>query len=173
MSPKPKTIDDYLAPLSSEKRVALENLRTAIQSAAPKAQECISYGIPAFRIDGRLLVAFGAAANHCAFYPGAYPITAHRGELEAYDTSKGTIRFQARSPLPAKLVRKLVKARIAEHAARQPVAARGASSIRARALSGIRVGLSARHQMQRSGAGDARGRAGNVGFGPPPQEGTP
>ena len=173
MSPKPKTIDDYLAPLRSEKRVALENLRTAIQSASPKAQECISYGIPAFRIDGRLLVAFGAAANHCAFYPGAYPITAHRGELEAYDTSKGTIRFQARSPLPAKLVRKLVKARIAEHAARQPVAARGASSIRARALSGIRVGLSARHQMQRSGAGDARGRAGNVGFGPPPQEGTP
>src|SRR6266487_3449451 len=164
MSPKPKTIDDYLAPLRSEKRVALENLRTAIQSAAPKAQECISYGIPAFRIDGRLLVAFGAAANHCAFYPGAYPITAHRGELEAYDTSKGTIRFQARSPLPAKLVRKLVKARIAEHAARQPVAARGASrSIRARALSGIRVGLSARHQMQRSGAGDARGRAGDVG----------
>jgi len=121
----PPTIDEYVAPLSNEKRGALEKLRRAIQSAAPKAQECISYGIPAFRLDGRLLVAFGAAANHCAFYPGAYPIKAHKGELEAYSTSKGTIRFPARSPLPAKLVRNLVKARIAEHASRKPTAACG------------------------------------------------
>jgi uncharacterized protein YdhG (YjbR/CyaY superfamily) len=126
MSAKPQTIDEYLAPLSKEKRTALGKLRRAIRSAAPKAQECISYGIPAFRLDGRLLVAFGAAANHCAFYPGAHPIKAHKGELEAYGTSKGTIRFPARSPLPAKLVRKLLKTRIAEYAARQPVAARGA-----------------------------------------------
>jgi uncharacterized protein YdhG (YjbR/CyaY superfamily) len=125
MPRKPQTIDEYLAPLSNEKRGALERLRRAIRSAAPKAQECISYEIPAFRIDGRLLVAFGAAANHCAFYPGAYPIKAHKGELEAYGTSKGTIRFPVRSPLPAKLVRKLVKARISEHAARKPAAARG------------------------------------------------
>ena len=125
MSGKPQTIDEYLAPLSSEKRGALEKLRRAIRSAAPRAQECISYGIPAFRIDGRLLVAFGAASNHCAFYPGAYPIKAHKGELEAYDTSKGTIRFSARSPLPAKLVRKLVKARISEYGSRKPPAARG------------------------------------------------
>jgi uncharacterized protein YdhG (YjbR/CyaY superfamily) len=127
MPRKPQTIGEYLAPLSSEKRGALEKLRRAIRSAAPRAQECISYGIPAFRIDGRLLVAFGAAANHCAFYPGGYPIAAHKGELEAYDTSKGTIRFPVRSPLPAKLVRKLVKARIAEHASRKPTAARGKS----------------------------------------------
>ena len=69
MSTKPKTIDDYLVSLSKEKRAALENLRRAIKSAAPKAEECISYNIPAFRLAGRLLVAFGAAANHCAFYP--------------------------------------------------------------------------------------------------------
>jgi uncharacterized protein YdhG (YjbR/CyaY superfamily) len=125
MPRKPQTIDEYLAPLSTEKRGALEKLRRAIRSAAPRAQECISYGIPAFRIDGRLLVAFGAAANHCAFYPGAYPITAHKGELEVYGTSKGTIRFPARSPLPAKLVRKLVKARISEDSSRKPAAARG------------------------------------------------
>ncbi len=62
-------------------------------------------------------MAFGAAANHCAFYPGAFPIEAHKDELKAYDTSKGTIRFQADSPLPAALVRKLVKTRIAEKAA--------------------------------------------------------
>ena len=71
-------------------------------------------------------IAFGAAANHCAFYPGSRPVEAHKDELEAYDTSKGTISFQADSPLPVTLVRKLVKTRIAEHAARQPVAAGGA-----------------------------------------------
>jgi uncharacterized protein YdhG (YjbR/CyaY superfamily) len=68
-------------------------------------------------------VAFGAAANHCAFYPGAHPVEAHKEELKAYDTSKGTIRFRADRPLPASLVRKLVRTRIAERAARRPVAA--------------------------------------------------
>ncbi len=126
MSVKPRTIDEYLEPLSNEKRAALEQLRRAIKSAAPKAEECISYQIPAFRFGGRLLVAFGAAANHCAFYPGAYPVKAHKDELKAYDTSKGTIRFQADSPLPATLVRKLVKTRMAEHARQQPVAVHGA-----------------------------------------------
>jgi uncharacterized protein YdhG (YjbR/CyaY superfamily) len=126
MSAKPKTIDEYLAPLSNEKRTALEKLRRAIKSAAPKAEECISYSIPAFRLRGRLLVAFGAAANHCAFYPGAFPVEAHKDELTAYDTSKGTIRFQADNPLPAMLVRKLVKTRIAEKAAQQRSAADGA-----------------------------------------------
>ena len=122
MSPKPRTIDEYLAPLSSQKRAALEKLRRAIKSAAPKSEECISYQIPAFRLGGRLLVAFGAAANHCAFYPGAFPLEAHKGEVKSYDTSKGTIRFRPDSPLPATLVRKLVKTRIAQYAARRPVA---------------------------------------------------
>ena len=63
-------------------------------------------------------MAFGAAANHCAFYPGAV-VEAHKRELKGYDTSKGTIRFQADKPLPATLVRKLVRVRIAENAARQ------------------------------------------------------
>ena len=124
---RPQTIDEYLVPLSNEKRAALENLRRAIKSAAPRAEECISYGVPAFRLDGKLLVAFGAAAKHCAFYPGAFPIKAHKDELKDYDTSKGTIRFQADSPLPATLVRKLVKTRMAEHASRKPVAGSGAT----------------------------------------------
>jgi uncharacterized protein YdhG (YjbR/CyaY superfamily) len=117
MSAKPRTIDEYLAPLSNEKRAALQKLRKAISSAAPKAEECISYQLPSFRLGGKMLVAFGAAANHCAFYPGAYPVATHSKELKAYDTSKGTIRFQADSPLPPTLVRKLVKTRIAEYAA--------------------------------------------------------
>jgi uncharacterized protein YdhG (YjbR/CyaY superfamily) len=122
MSRKPLTIDEYLAPLSDEKRAALQKLRRAIRSAAPGAEECIRYGIPAFRLRGRLLVAFGAAVKHCAFYPGAHPVRAHRDELEAYDTSKGTVRFRPDRPLPAALVRKLVKTRVAERAARRPVA---------------------------------------------------
>ena len=119
MSPKPQTIDEYLAALSPDNRGALEKLRKAIKAAAPKAEECISYQIPAFRLKGRLLVAFGAATKHCAFYPGSLPVEMHKDELKAYDTSKGTIRFPADSPLPAALVRKLVKTRIAERAAKR------------------------------------------------------
>jgi uncharacterized protein YdhG (YjbR/CyaY superfamily) len=117
MPAKPKSVDDYLAPLSSEKRAALEKLRRTIRAAAPAADECISYGIPAFRLDGKLLVAFGAAARHCAFHAGAFPVRAHRRELKPYDASKGTIRFQPDRPLPAALVRKLVRARVEERAA--------------------------------------------------------
>jgi uncharacterized protein YdhG (YjbR/CyaY superfamily) len=116
MADKPKTIDEYLAALSDDKRAALEKLRKAIRAAAPKAEECISYRLPAFRLNGKMLVAFGAAANHCAFYPmSSSTVAAHKDELKDYDTSKGTIRFQADHPLPAALVRKLVKARIAEN----------------------------------------------------------
>ena len=123
MKAKPQTIDEYLAALTNEMRAALEKLRRAIKSAAPKAEECISYQIPTFRLDGRMLVSFGAWANHCAFYAGVHPMQVHKDELKAYDSSKGTIRFQANSPLPVALVRKLVKTRIAARATKQPVAA--------------------------------------------------
>ncbi|HEV7505750.1 MAG TPA: DUF1801 domain-containing protein [Thermoanaerobaculia bacterium] len=122
MAAKAKTIDEYLASLSDEHRAALAKLRRDIKAAAPEAEECISYAIPGFRLNGRLLVSFGDAKNHCAFYPGAYPLEALKDELAGYDTSKGTLRFPADHPLPAPLVRKLVKARIAEHAVKYPVA---------------------------------------------------
>jgi uncharacterized protein YdhG (YjbR/CyaY superfamily) len=109
------TIDEYLGALPTDKRAALHWLRRQIQAAAPGAEECISYGIPAFRLDGTLLVHFGAAARHCAFYAGTV-IEDHARELAGYDTSKGTIRFQPDAPLPAALVRKLVKAQIARRA---------------------------------------------------------
>ena len=115
MSAKPKTTDDYLTGLDIEKRTALEKLRQAIKAGAPKAEECISYGIPGFRLNGRLLVSFGGARNHCAFYPGAYPLEVHRNELKSYDTAKGTIRFSAQNPLPGALVRKLVRTRVAQY----------------------------------------------------------
>ena len=120
MSAKPKTVDECLARVSPEKRAALENLRKTIQAAAPAAEECVSYGLAAFRLDGNPLVAFGATAKHCSFYPMSdTTVAAHRDLLANFDTSKGTIRFAPEQPLPAALVRKLVKARIAENAARR------------------------------------------------------
>ena len=112
---KPKTIDEYFANVGPDYRKTLQKLRQTIQAAAPKAEECISYGIPAFRLDHRFLVFFGAWANHCAFYPGsAATLKNFRNELRNFQTSKGTIHFSPDKPLPAALVRKLVKTRIAE-----------------------------------------------------------
>lgn len=125
MSPKPETVDEYLAPLSPEKRAALEKLRRDIRAAAPGAEECISYQVPAFRLQGKMLVWFAAAKSHCAFYPGAV-VEDMKDELAGYDISKGTIRFQPDEPLPASLVRKLVQARIGNNALSKPPSKRGA-----------------------------------------------
>lgn len=115
--PDATTIDQYLAALPADQREALTQLRKVIRAAAPKAEECISYRIPAFRLDG-MLVAFGATPRHCAFFPmSATTVADFRDELKDYETSKGTIRFQPTRPLPAALVRKMVKARIAENRA--------------------------------------------------------
>ena len=112
---KPETFDECLAAFSDDKRAALEKLRKTIKAAAPKAEECISYGLAAFRQDG-MLVGFGATSKHCAFYlMSSTTVAAHKAELADYDTSTGTIRFPADEPLPAALVRKLVQARIAEN----------------------------------------------------------
>jgi uncharacterized protein YdhG (YjbR/CyaY superfamily) len=112
----PATVDEYLAGVPDDKRAALEALRATIRAAAPKAEECISYRIPTFRLNG-MLVAFGATAKHCALYLLSAATVADFAEaLDGYDTSKGTIRFRPDRPLPAALVRKLVKARIAENA---------------------------------------------------------
>lgn len=108
-----RTFDGYLAALSVDKRAALERLRKAIRAAAPEAEECISYGVPAFRLNGRFLVALGAGAKHCSFYPGS-AVQAFGTHLKGYETSKGTVRFQPGKPLPGSLVKKLVKARIAK-----------------------------------------------------------
>ena len=122
MKTKPATIDAYLQTLSDDTRAALEKLRKTIGSTAPTAEECISYGIPAFRLHG-MLVGFGATAKHCSFYlMSSSTVEAHAEELRSYDTSKGTIRFPADKPLPVALVRKLVKARIAENMSRKELA---------------------------------------------------
>ena len=118
--PKATTFDEYLAALDGGKRAALEKLRKTIRAAAPRAEEYIGYGLAAFRLDGKPLVALGASATHCAFYPmNGTTVAAFKSELKGYETAKGTIRFQEGKPLPAALVRKIVKARIAENAAKR------------------------------------------------------
>jgi len=113
---KPRTIDEYLAQVQVDQQMVLEKLRQTILAVAPGAEECISYGVPAFRLNGRSLVFFGAWANHCALYPGSSAtLKKFRNELRDFQVSKGTIRFSTGEPLPAALVRKLVKARIAEN----------------------------------------------------------
>src|SRR5436190_8866851 len=112
---KRKTINDYLEGVSARQRKALQKIREAIHAAAPNAEECINYGIPAFRLNGRSLVFFGAWANHCALYPGSSAtLKKFRNELRDFQTSKGTLRFSPDNPLPVALVKKLVKARVAQ-----------------------------------------------------------
>ena len=112
------TVEDYLAEVSPEARATLEKLRQTIKSVVPGAVEVISYQVPTFKLDGRMLVSYAAFKNHCSFFPGAAPIKAHEDELKSYQTSKGTIRFATGKPLPAALVKKLVKTRIKANEAR-------------------------------------------------------
>jgi uncharacterized protein YdhG (YjbR/CyaY superfamily) len=106
-----------IAAVSEDQRAAIEKLRKTIKAMAPRAEERISYQLAAFRLDGRMLVAFGATPSHCAFYlMSSSTLEAFEDELTGYDTSKGTIRFQPDKPLPVALMRKLVTARIAENA---------------------------------------------------------
>lgn len=114
MRAKAKTVAQYFRSLSPDKRAALMKIRRAVKAAAPRAKERISYQIPAFTLDGRVLVWYAAMASHCSFFPGAYAVKALKKELKPYRTSKGTVRFSCEKPLPATLVRKLVKARIAD-----------------------------------------------------------
>ena len=110
-----KGVTAYLATVPVDARTALQRLRNAIRAAAPGAEEGFSYGLPAFKLDGRSLVCYSAPKRHCSFYPmSAAVISANAKDLRGYDTSKGTIRFPANKPLPLALVRKLVRARIEE-----------------------------------------------------------
>jgi uncharacterized protein YdhG (YjbR/CyaY superfamily) len=116
MKQKPATIDEYLASVKPDQRAALQKLRQTIHAAASTAEECISYGIPAFRLNGRSLVFFGAWANHCSFYPGSSStLKKFQSDLKRFQITKGTIRFSPDNPLPLALVKKLVKARMAEN----------------------------------------------------------
>src|SRR5687767_34675 len=109
MAAKPKSIDDYLATVSADKRAALQKTRAAIKAAAPKAVEGFSYGLPAFLIDGKAIAGFAAGKDHCAYYPmSGSVVAALQDELAKFETSKGSIRFAPIKPLASALIKKLV-----------------------------------------------------------------
>ncbi len=110
----PKTIDELIARAAPEQRPALETLRKQIRAVVPGAVECISYGQAGFRVGGKAVVWFGAARKHVSLFPGAV-VEQFAKELRGFDTSKGTVRFQPDRPLPAALVKKIVRAGVAAH----------------------------------------------------------
>src|SRR5882672_11057602 len=111
----PKNVDEYLAAVPVPARGTLKKIRAVIRSAAPEATETISYGMPAFKYQGSSLMWFAAFSGHCSLFPTAAVIRAFKDELKAFETSKGTIRFPVDKPLPASLLKKMVKARVAQN----------------------------------------------------------
>jgi len=116
----PKTVEEYLAAVPEPARATLEKMRAVIRSVVPpETTEAISYGMPIFKYLGGL-VAIAAFKDHCSFFPmSAGLIAEHKDELKSYQTAKGTIRFPVDKPMPAALVKKFVKARIAQNEARK------------------------------------------------------
>ena len=114
-----KDVDAYLADVKPDFRAALQGLRALIRDVAPEALEVISYGIPCYKLNGPL-VSFGAAAKHCAFY-GMSPkvLETFAEDLSGFSTSPGTIRFTPEHPLPEKILRAIITARMAENAAKK------------------------------------------------------
>ena len=117
--PVPKTVDEYLERVPEPARTTLEKLRATIRSVVPaEATEAISYGIPSFKYKGTL-VWYAAFSAHCSLFPGAAVVAKFKNELKKYTLSKGTIQFPLDKPLPAALVKRLVKAKVAENEARK------------------------------------------------------
>jgi uncharacterized protein YdhG (YjbR/CyaY superfamily) len=115
MGGKATTIDEYLRNVTGDKRKALDDLRAMLHALLPKAEECISYGLPAFRLDGNVVAGFAATAKGCSYYPFSGSTLANlAAELDGYAKSSGAVQFTPDKPLPKALVRKLLKARIAE-----------------------------------------------------------
>ncbi len=115
MARKATTIDEYLSTVRGEKRAALQKLRETIRSIVPGAEECISYSMPAFRLDGAIVAGFAATGQGCSYYPfSGSTLATLAADLEAYDRTKSAVHFTPAEPLPASLVRKLLRARIAE-----------------------------------------------------------
>jgi uncharacterized protein YdhG (YjbR/CyaY superfamily) len=111
----PQEIDRYLATLDEPKRSALEALRESILEILPEAEQCISYAVPAFKVNGKAIAGFAAFKDHLSYVPhsGSVLATLH-DDTAPYETSKGSLKFAVDKPLPKRLVKKLVNARMRE-----------------------------------------------------------
>jgi uncharacterized protein YdhG (YjbR/CyaY superfamily) len=117
---KPKTIDEYLVSVKADRRAALEKLRRTIHSIVPDAEECISYSMPAFRYEGRVIAGFLATAKGCSYFPfSGTTLSTLASKLTGYTRTKSALHFDAKHALPVALVRELIKTRIAETRTRQ------------------------------------------------------
>jgi uncharacterized protein YdhG (YjbR/CyaY superfamily) len=109
------TIDAYLTRVKGAKREALDALRAQLHALLPGAQECISYGLPAFRLDGKVVAGFAATTKGCSYYPfSGATLATLSAELSAYSKTSGALHFTPEKPLPRALLRKLLKTRLAE-----------------------------------------------------------
>lgn len=104
-------VDEYISAFPAETQVMLEQVRATIKRAAPDAEECISYAMPAYKLHG-MLVSFAGYARHIGFYPGAGGIAEFKDELWMYKSAKGSVQFPLDRPLPLKLITKIVKFRV-------------------------------------------------------------
>lgn len=107
-------VDAYLAGVEEPKRSTLEALRRSIRAVVPDAEECISYGMPAFRVDGKVVAGFAAFKNHLAYLPHSGEVLGRLGDLlDGYERTSGSLHFAVDEPLPDDLVRRLVDAKLA------------------------------------------------------------
>jgi uncharacterized protein YdhG (YjbR/CyaY superfamily) len=128
-SRRPATIDAYLAGVGEDRRASLARLRATIRAIVPRAEECLSYGMPAFRVDGAVVAGFLATSRGCSYFPfSGATLGALAEDLDGYGRTRSALHFQADRPLPVTLVRKLLRTRIAE--VRAARARRGAGGAR-------------------------------------------
>ena len=106
-------IDEYLATIEPDHKVALEKIRDTILTVVPDADEVMSYGMPGFKYRGKYLAGFDSFKNHMSFFPTPHPIEVHKEKFSGYKLSKGTIRFDVNNPLPESLIVELIKTRMA------------------------------------------------------------
>lgn len=112
------TVAEYLQDIPAQTIERIDELQAAIKAAVPKAEEVISYNMPAYKLNGKVLVYFAAYAKHVGFYPTASPMEVFAEELSKYKTSKGAVQFPLDKKIPAALVKKIVKYRIQQEAER-------------------------------------------------------
>jgi uncharacterized protein YdhG (YjbR/CyaY superfamily) len=114
--PDPETLDEYLATLPEDRRLAMQQIREAIRSAAPDATEVITYKMPGFKTHGRFLVSFDAYKRHYSLFPASDPVVEGLGDrIAPYLAGRGTIRFPADRPIPTKLIEEIVRIRVVEN----------------------------------------------------------